>query len=324
MERSDVALCSELSIQSLIQTIRGQQVMLDRDLAFLYHVETKALNQAVKRNAERFPARFRFQLSAEEMSELVTNCDRFKNMRHSSVGMFAFTEQGVAMLATVLRSPIAVDISIRVVDAFVAMRHTLASMAPVFARIDATERRLLRQETAQVQNEERFEKIFDAMSNKSFPPQKVFFEGQFYDAFVQMKRFVRMAKKELVVIDPYFDDSCLPLVAQKRPGVAVTVVVCARGHRKLHDIDVAQFNRQHANSLTVNESESFHDRYLVIDRSTLVHVGASLNSLGKKCFAFSTLGAEIIPDILARVIRQDAADLTVFSGTCYTSLDSGM
>lgn len=303
MERSEVALCSESDIQRLILTIRGQQVMLDRDLACLYHVETKALNQAVKRNAERFPARFRFQLSAEEMSELVTNCDRFKSMRHSSVGMSAFTEQGVAMLATALRSPVAVDISIRVMDAFVAMRRVLISMAPVFSRIDAAERRLLKQESAQARNEERFEKIFDAMSDKSFPPQKVFFEGQFYDAFVQMKRFVRMARKELVVIDPYFDDSCLPLVAQKRPGVAVTVVVSARGRQKLHDVDVAQFNRQYANSLTVNESELFHDRYLVIDRSTLIHVGASLNNLGKKCFAFSTLGSEIIPDILARAIR---------------------
>jgi len=114
-----------------------------------------------------------------------------------------------------------------------------------------------------------------------------------------MKKFVRQAKKNLVVIDPYFDDSCLPLIAQKRPGVDVTVVVCARGHRNLHAVDVAQFNRQYANTLTVKESEKFHDRYLIIDNATLIHIGASLNYLGKKCFAFSKMGAENIPAILS-------------------------
>ncbi|MBR4258226.1 MAG: hypothetical protein IKQ17_04280, partial [Kiritimatiellae bacterium] len=125
--------------------------------------------------------------------------------------------------------------------------------------------------------------ILDAMQDKKFPPQKVFYDGQIYDAFEQMKKFVRMAKKELIIIDPYFADCVLPLIAQKRQGVAVLVVKSSR-NKLLHAIDVAKFNAQYANSLTVKTSDKFHDRFLIIDKTTLIHVGASLNHLGKKCF----------------------------------------
>jgi len=204
------------------------------------------------------------------------------------------------MLSAVLKSDTAIAISIRIMDAFVAMRRALASIAPLLSRIEATERRQLKQEDAQVRNEERFKLILDAMRDKTFPPQKVFFDGQIYDAFDQMKKFVRMAKSELVVIDPYFDDSVLPLIAQKRPGVAVLVV---KNRRKdlLHAVDVAKFNAQHANTLTVKESAVFHDRFLIIDKSVLIHVGASFNYLGKRCFAFASLDKSNIPDILAKI-----------------------
>lgn len=140
------------------------------------------------------------------------------------------------------------------------------------------------------------------MNDKKFPQQKVFFDGEFFDAFVQMKKFIRQAKKELVVIDPYFDDSCLPLIAQRRPGVVVTIVRSSKkAANSLHAVDVAQFNKQHANALTVKLTDKFHDRYLIIDNTALIHVGASLNCLGKRCFAFSTLDAAFIPDIMARV-----------------------
>jgi len=211
------------------------------------------------------------------------------------------------MLSGVLKSDVAIQTSIRIMNTFVAMRCVLASMAPLLTRIEAAERRQIvdqsKNEANQQRNEERFEKIFDAMRDKKFPPQKVFFDGEFFDAFVQMKKFIRMAKSELVVIDPYFDDSCLPLIAQKRPGVAVTVVRSAlpRLADKLPAADVAQFNKQYANSLTVKLTDKFHDRYLIIDNATLIHVGASLNHLGKRCFAFSTMDASFIPDIMARV-----------------------
>lgn len=292
------------AIRARILAVRGVQVMLDRDLAELYGVPTKALNQAVKRNSDRFPAEFVFALTRDEMDELVTNCDRFSRMKHSSAPMRAFTEHGVIMLASVLRSNMATEVSVRITRAFVAMRRALASMSPILARIEANERRQIadqaRNDANQVRNEERFKLILDAMQDKEFPPQKVFYDGQFFDAFEQMKKFVRMAKSELIVIDPYFADSVLPLVAQKRQGVAVTVVKGSR-NRILHSADVAAFNAQYGNSLTVKTSDKFHDRFLIIDNGVLIHVGASLNCLGKRCFAFSSMDKSNIPDILARI-----------------------
>ena len=213
---------------------------------------------------------------------------------------YAFTEHGIIMLASVLNSPTAVEASVRITDTFVAMRRALASIAPLLSRIEATERRQLKLEDSQVRNEERFKLILDAMQDKKFPPQKVFFDGQVYDAFEQMKKFVRMAKKELIIIDPYFTDSVLPLIAQKRKGVEVVVVKNSRS-KLLHNVDVEQFNAQYMNSLTVKVSDRFHDRFLIIDKTTLIHVGASLNHLGKKCFAFSSLDKSNIPDILAKI-----------------------
>ena len=302
-------------IRSRIFTIRGVQVMLDRDLAELYGVATKALNQAVKRNIERFPERYMFQLNKDDVanmrSQIVTlNSDESGSILRSQIVTsrwggtrylpYAFTEHGIIMLASVLNSPTAVEASVRITDTFVAMRRTLASIAPLLSRIEATERRQLKLEDSQVKNEERFKLILDAMQDKKFPSQKVFFDGQVYDAFEQMKKFVRMAKKELIIIDPYFADSVLPLIAQKRKDVEVLVV--KNSHSKLlHDVDVAQFNEQYANSLAVKVSDRFHDRFLIIDKTTLIHVGASLNHLGKKCFAFSSLDKSNIPDILAKI-----------------------
>ena len=305
------------SIRARILTIRGVQVMLDRDLAELYGVPTGALNQAVKRNQRRFPERFMFQLDKSEAENLKsqivmassageTGQNNTAILKSQSVISswggarsfpYAFTEQGVAMLSSVLRSETAILVSIRIMDAFVAMRKAVASFAPMLMRLDLVERRQI---VDQAHNEERFKLILDAMQDKKFPPQKVFFDGQIYDAFDQMKKFVRMAKSELIVIDPYFDDSVLPLVAQKRPGVSVFVVKNKRKNL-LHAVDVARFNAQYGNSLTVKESTRFHDRFLIIDKSTLIHVGASLNHLGKKCFAFASLDKSNIPDILAKL-----------------------
>ena len=303
------------AIRARILTIRGAQVMLDRDLAELYGVPTKALNQAVKRNIERFPERFMFQLTKDEVSDLrsqIVTLNVGTSLRSQIVTLnkrqgqhlkympYAFTEQGIAMLSAVLKSATAVAVSIRIMDVFVAMRRALATLAPLLSRIEATERRQLRQEDAQARNEERFRLILDAMQDKKFPSQKVFYDGQIYDAFEQMKRFVRMARRELVIIDPYFADCVLPLVAQKRQGVSVLVVRNSRS-RLLHGVDVDRFNAQYCGSLTVKVSDRFHDRFLIIDGATLIHVGASLNHLGRKCFAFSSLDKSNIPDILAKL-----------------------
>ena len=291
-------------IRSRIFTIRGVQVILAPDLADMYHVETRIFNQAVKRNLKRFPDNFRFQLTKEELEEVITKCDNPDRLRFSPQLPFAFTEQGIAMLSGVLNSDIAIQVNIRIMNTFVAMRRALATVAPLLARIEATDRRQiadqLRNDANQARNEERFKLILDAMRDKTFPPQKVFFDGQIYDAFEQMKKFVRMAKTELIVIDPYFGDSVLPLIAQKRTGVSVLVVKNLRKNL-LHTMDVAKFNAQHGNTLTVKESTMFHDRFLIIDKSILIHVGASLNFLGKRCFAFATLDKSNIPDILAKI-----------------------
>ena len=307
-------------IRSRIFTIRGVQVMLDRDLAELYGVATKVLNQAVKRNIERFPERYMFQLNKDDVanmrSQIVTGSSTETSLRSQIVTLnkgqgqhlkympYAFTEQGIAMLSAILKSETAIQVSLKIMDAFVAMRKALASIAPLLARIEATDRRQIadqaKNDANQERNEERFKLILDAMQDKKFPPQKVFFDGQVYDAFEQMKKFVRMAKKELIIIDPYFADSVLPLIAQKRKDVEVVVIKNSR-NKLLHDVDVAQFNTQYADSLTVKVSDRFHDRFLIIDKTTLIHVGASLNHLGKKCFAFSSLDKSNIPDILVKI-----------------------
>ena len=303
------------AIRSRILTIRGVQVILDRDLAELYGVTTGALNQAVKRNKNRFPERFMFQLTKEESENLKSqSVISSSNGESASVPIlksqsvisswggsrsypYAFTEQGIAMLSSVLRSETAILVSIRIMDVFVAMRKALASFSPMLMRLDMVERRQI---IDQARNEERFKLILDAMQDKKFPPQKVFYDGQIYDAFEQMKKFVRMAKTELIIIDPYFADCVLPLIAQKRQGVSVLAVKNSR-NKLLHAVDVAKFNAQYANSLTVKTSDKFHDRFLIIDKTTLIHVGASLNHLGKKCFAFSSLDKSNIPDILAKL-----------------------
>lgn len=292
------------AIKSRIFLVRGVQVMLAPDLADLYQVETRVFNQSVKRNLKRFPENFRFQLTREELEEVITNCDNPDRLRFSPHLPYAFTEQGIAMLSGILNSDIAVQVSIRIMNTFVAMRRAIASVAPLLARIEVAERRQIadqaRNDANQVRNEERFKLILDAMQEKTFPPQKVFYDGQIYDAFDQMKKFVRMAKVELIVIDPYFDDSVLPLIAQKRPGVSVIVVKNLRNNL-LHDADVARFNAQYGNTLSVKETDKFHDRFLVIDKSILIHVGASFNHLGKKCFAFSSMDKSNIPEILSKI-----------------------
>ena len=309
-------------IQGKIVTVRGAQVMLDRDVAELYGVPTKVLNQTVKRNMERFPDRFMFQVTKEELENLksqsvtssLAGAKSGGNLRSQIVtsswgGMryrpYAFTEHGIMMLASMLKSNTAVQVSVRIVDAFVAMRRALMSLAPLLSRIETAERRQImdqaKNDANQAKNEERFKLILDAMRDKEFPPQKIFFDGQFYDAFAWVKKCIRSAKRELILIDPYFEASVLPQLAQKRPDVKVLVVRCKRGKRLLPDVDVQKFNAQYANSLVVKESELFHDRFLVIDRKTLIHVGASLNYLGKKCFAISTFDPLGIPELVAKL-----------------------
>lgn len=295
---NEVVPIDEEFIKSRIFMIRGVQVMLDRDLAKFYGVTTKRLNEQVKRNMARFPASFRFSLSKEEMDELVANCDRLQSMKHSSVPMSAFTEHGIIMLASVLKSDIAISVSIRITNAFVAMRKALASVAPILSRLDVVERRQI---ADQSRNEERFDTIFKAMDGGDFPPQKVFFEGKHYDAYSFAKKLVRKAAKKIVLVDGYSDEVTLDILSQKKGGVAVLVATSQKMIDKhLTSVAVEKFNKQNP-TLTVKAVGTFHDRFLILDDKELYHFGASLKDLGRQYCAVSKMDAMFIPSILERI-----------------------
>ena len=292
-------------IKSRIFTVRGLQVVVDRDLAELYGVQTKVLNQAVKRNANRFPPEFMFVLAKDETEELVTNCDRFASMKHSSVPMRAFSEHGVIMVASVLKSDIAAQISVRITRVFVAMRKALASIAPILMRIDNVEQRQIadrtRNEENQRRNEERFDTIFRAMDGGDFPPQKVFFEGKHYDAYSFAKKLVRKAAKKIVLVDGYSDEVTLDILSQKKGGVEVVVATAQKMIDKhLTSVAVEKFNKQ-SPMLTVKATGAFHDRFLIVDDKDLYHFGASLKDLGRKYCAVTKMDAMFIPSILQRI-----------------------
>lgn len=286
---------SKSAITSRIMTIRGVQAILDWDIAELYGVETRVLNQAVKRNIERFPDRFRFVLTRSELNELITNCDKSQTKRHYPGTPAAFTEQGVAMLSAILRSPAAIEVSIRIMDAFVAMRHFVVANAAVLQRLSAVE-------VKQIAMDEKLNKVLGQIECKEFPPEKIFYDGHEYDAYDKIVEFIRKAKTDIVIIDAYADNVVLQILEKKRAGVHVDIV---KGpNAKLTSLDVAKFNAQFANTLNVVTSSAFHDRFIIIDRSLLLHVGASLNHIGKKCFAISVLDAANIPAVMARISQK--------------------
>ena len=282
-------------IKSRIFTIRGVQVILDWDIAELYGVETRVLNQAVRRNMDRFPDRFRFMLTREEMNGLITTCDKFANKKHYPGTAAAFTEQGVSMLSAVLRSSMAVEVSIKIMDAFVAMRKALASMAPLLDRLETVERRQL---TDQARNEERFETIFKAMDANDFPLQKVFFDGKHYEAYSFARKLVKKAKASIVLVDPFVDEVSLDILAQKHGGVEV--LVATQQKYLPGEVAIAKFNKQNP-TLTAKATSRFHDRFLILDGKELYHFGSSLNQLGRHYCAVVKMDAGFIPSILENI-----------------------
>jgi len=269
-------------IQNLIFTIRGVPVMLDRDLAVVYGVETKVLNQAVKRNIARFPQEFRFQINEEERDELVTICDRFEPLKHSTVNPYAFTEQGVSMLSAVLRSDTAVKVSIQIMNAFVQMRRFIQDNAKVFERLELVERRQLVFES---ETEKNFEKVFQALERRDTPPEQgIFYNGQVYDAWSFASDLVRRAEKSLVLIDNYVDDSVLTLLSKRSADVLCTIYTKTISRQLA--LDLKKHNQQYP-QIALKSFPDAHDRFLLIDGAEIYHIGASLKDLGKKWFAFS-------------------------------------
>jgi len=289
---NNLPIISQKHIESQIFTIRGLQVMIDRDLAEMYQVETKVLNQAVKRNSERFPIQFRFQLTENEKTELVTICDRFDSLKHSSSNPNVFTEQGVAMLSAVLRSKIAVQISIQIINAFVEMRKFIANHYGLLQRMEGIERK-------QIETDQKFEQVFKALESKNaIPNQGVFFEGQVFDAYELASKIIRSAKKSIVLIDNYIDESTLTHLSKKTKAVKVLLLTKTMSNQLT--LDVKKANEQYGN-FDIRVFANSHDRFIIIDNSDVYHVGASLKDLGKKWFAFSKMDKSSVSNIIKEI-----------------------
>lgn len=291
---------AHIDIKSMIYVVRNQQVMLDSDLAMLYQVETKRLNEAVKRNITRFPEEFRFQLTTEEADSLRSQFATSKVGEEKKGGRrylpYVFTEQGIAMLSAVLRSDVAIQVSIKIMKSFIEMRHFVANNALLFERISSVE---LKQLEYQKRTDEKLEQIFEYISDHEEASQKVFFDGQIYDAFSLIVSLIQKAEKEITLIDGYVDVGTLNLLSKKKKNVSVTIYThkCTR----LSQTDVGNFNAQYP-ALEVKYTRAFHDRFLILDRETAYHVGASLKDAGKKCFGINLIqDAGIIRDIMQRL-----------------------
>lgn len=288
------------AIEKLIYVIRDKQVMIDSDLAMLYQVETGALNRAVKRNIKRFPDDFRFQLTVEEYENLKCQIG-ISSLNENGYGgrrtlPYVFTEQGISMLASVLHSDIAINVSIGIMRVFVEMRRFIANNALLFERISNVE---LKQLEYQKQTDEKLEQIFEYISEHEEASQKIFFDGQIYDAFSLIVSLIQKAEKEITLIDGYVDVGTFNLLAKKNEGVSVTVYTHQR--TRLSNIDVANFNAQYP-ALEVKYTSVFHDRFLILDGKTAYHIGASLKDAGKKTFGITLINDEsITKDILLRL-----------------------
>ncbi|MFH0905939.1 MAG: ORF6N domain-containing protein, partial [archaeon] len=283
------------NIKNKIHTIRDVQVMLDSDLAVLYKVQTKVINQAVKRNIERFPKDFMFQLTENEKLELVTNCDHLKDLKFSYTNPYAFTEQGVASLSGILKSKRAIEINIKIMRAFVVMRRFISKNAELFLRLDTVEQKQLE---FQLKADKQFEKIFEVIDNKEFKKkQGIFYDGQVFDAHNFVSDLIRSAEKSIILIDNYIDDTVLSLFAKRKENIKVIIYTKSISKQLENDLD--KFNLQYQ-SIEIKEFHKSHDRFIILDNKDVYHFGASLKDLGEKWFGFSKFDI-IALDILKKL-----------------------
>ena len=282
---NEIIEAETINIEDMIYEIRGKQVMLDSDLARLYECTngTKTINQAVKRHINKFPERYMFQLNELE----------FKNICGPNLGPqvnkirtmpYAFTEQGVAMLATILKTPVADIVSMKIIDAFVYMKRYLS--------FDNKNSIILNHENRILKLEESFDKL-----NEKEKINAIFYEGQIYDAYSLLIDIFKEAKKEIIIIDNYSDKSILDMIT----NLNVEVTIVTRKFNLLKDIDIKKYNRQYHN-LKVIYSDKFHDRFVILDKKVLYHSGASFKDLGKKCFSLNKIeDNEYLKNILKKI-----------------------
>jgi hypothetical protein len=287
MSSKEISLSNDV-IKSKIHTFRGKQVILDRDLAELYRVETRELNKSVKRNNKRFPEEFMFQLDLNEFSNLMCQfgTSRWGGTRKKP---YAFTEQGVAMLSTLLKSDTAIDMSIKIIKAFVSMRHFLIENKGIFQKFQQIDQKL-------IEHDGNFNKIFNAIESKQLKPDEgIFYDGQLFDAYKFVCDLIRKASKSIILIDNFIDESVLVLLSKKK--VDVKVIIYTNEVSEQLNLDIHKFNKQYGN-MEIKEFKKSHDRFLIIDNETY-HIGASLKDLGKKWFAFSRLELNILDKLQA-------------------------
>lgn len=283
---------SKREIENRIFTIRGLQVMVDRDLAELYQTETKFINRAVKRNPQRFPEEFMWQLSEKEWTNLKYQFGTSSEHGGRRTLPYVFTEQGVTMLSAVLNTEVAIQVSIQIIQAFVAMRKFLLNNASVFQRLDQVELK-------QLKTDEKLEQIFKALeSGKPEPSQGIFFDGQIFDAYAFFSSIIKKAKQEIILIDNYIDESTLTHLAKKEKHVKVYLYT--KTISKQLTLDTQKANEQYGGFEIQSFSKS-HDRFLIIDGSTVYHIGASLKDLGKKWFAFTQMDKDTVETILKAI-----------------------
>lgn len=295
-EEKNLTIVDNKEIQNMIYTFRGRQVMIDRDLAYLYNVETKVLNQAVKRNLNRFPEHFRFQLTEEEYknlrSQFVTSSE--DNTHGGRRYMpYVFTEQGIAMLSAVLKSDVAVEVSIKIMNSFVEMRNFLLSNREMFARLD-------RVELKQLETDRKLEEVFNCIASNTEVKQNIFFNGQIYDAFSFIVGLVKKANKEIILIDNYVDVNTLNILCKKNKSVDVVIITAGKG--SLSTKDITKFNAQYP-KLSIKTITGFHDRFLIIDKTEVYHIGASIKDAGKKSFGITKIEDKDLVKSLVNKVR---------------------
>ena len=278
---------NDIHIEDMIYEIRGRQVILDRDLAKLYHTETRVFMQSVKRNIKRFPANFMFQLTYEEFlnwrSHFVISKSDLRGLRRPP---YAFTEEGVAMLSGILNSEIAITINIQIIEAFIIMRKYISSSLVNQKYIN----------NLVLEHEEKLKFIENTLSNFNEKNNHLFFEGQIYDAYSLLLDIFNKAKGEIIVIDNYIDKSILDILSKTNRIIKIVT-------NKYNNQDYAKYKKQYDNVELIIDN-SFHDRFIIVDRKTLYHCGASFKDLGNKCFEISKINDIDILDKILKKISQ--------------------
>ncbi|HBS64431.1 MAG TPA: DNA-binding protein [Acinetobacter pittii] len=284
-KQETLSILPEEVVLNKIYVFRGHKVMLDSDLAELYGIETKVLKQAVRRNISRFPDDFMFELLENEFeflrSQIVTSSLNYGGRRYLP---YVFSEQGIAMLSAILRSEVAIKVSIEIMNAFVEMRRMLMSNASLFHRLDKIELK-------QLEADQKFEEIFKALESDKLHSEKgIFYDGQIFDAYTFVSDIIRSAESSIILLDNYVDDTVLILLGKRSTNVTSTIYTKSISNQLR--LDLQRYNRQYP-PIEIEVFSDAHDRFLIVDDTELYHIGASLKDLGKKWFAFSRMDVEV-------------------------------